>query len=75
MLEYFTPETYDLEDNDHNKEVRDITARMPNTPDEREFKTDEIVNKIEGMKDKKTPCEDGITEEIYNPILKMFPKT
>ena len=31
MLEYFTPEDNELEDNDHHKQVRDITAGPPNT--------------------------------------------
>ena len=31
ILEYFTPEDNELEDNDHHKQVREITARPPNT--------------------------------------------
>jgi len=36
ILEYFTPEDNDLEFNDHHKQVRDITARLPNPPDDRD---------------------------------------
>ena len=42
MLEYFTPEDNDIEDNDHHKQVRNITALQPNTPDDREFTREEI---------------------------------
>ena len=55
MLEYFTPEDNDLEDNDHHKHVRDITARLPNTPDDREFTREETGNVIEGMNNNKYP--------------------
>jgi len=42
MLEYFPPEYNDLEDNNHHKQVRDLTARMPNIPDDRYFTREEI---------------------------------
>ena len=38
MLEYFTPEDNELEDNNYHKKVRDKTTRPPNTPDDCEFK-------------------------------------
>jgi hypothetical protein len=37
MLEYFTPEDNEQEDNNHHKQMRDMTARPPSTPDDREF--------------------------------------
>jgi hypothetical protein len=49
MLEYFTPEDNELEDNDYHKQVRDKTTRPPNTPDDCEFTIDEIRRVIEGM--------------------------
>jgi tRNA(Ile)-lysidine synthase TilS/MesJ len=49
MLEYFTPEDNELEDNNHHKQVRDITARPPNTPDDRKFTREEIRKVVEGM--------------------------
>jgi len=38
---------------------------MPNTPNERILKTEEIGNVIEGMNKKKAKGEDGITAEIH----------
>jgi len=36
MLEYFTPEDNDL-DNNHHKRIRELTDKQPNTPDDHEF--------------------------------------
>jgi len=73
MLEYFTPEDYELEDNNCNKQVRDKTTRPPNTPDDCEFTIDEIRRVIEGMDNKKAPGEDGITAEIFKQTFKILP--
>jgi hypothetical protein len=42
MLEHFTPEDNELEDNNYHKQVRAITTRPINTPDDSEFKREEI---------------------------------
>ena len=65
MLEYFTPEDNELEDNNYHKQVTDKTTRPPNTPDDCEFTIDEIRRVIEYMDNKKAPGEDGITAEIF----------
>jgi len=65
MLEYFTPEHNELEDNNYHKQVRDKTTRPPNTPDDCEFTVEEIRRVIEGMDNKKAPGEDGIPAEIF----------
>jgi len=75
MQEYLTPEDNELEDNDHHKQVRDITARPPNTPDDREFTREEIIKVIEGMNNKKAPGEEDIKTEIYKLTFKIFPKS
>jgi hypothetical protein len=74
MLEYFTPEDNELEDNNHHKHVRELTVQQPNTSDDREFTREEIRSVIEGMNNKKTPWKDGITAEIYKVTSKLFPK-
>jgi len=75
MLEYFTPEDNELEDNNYHKQVREKTTRPPNTPDDCEFTIDEIRRVIEGMDNKKAPGEDGITAEIFKQTFKILPKS
>jgi hypothetical protein len=75
MLLYFTPEDNEQEDNSHHKQIRDVTARPPNTPDDREFTREEIRKVIEGMNNKKAPGEDGITAEIYKLTFNLFTKS
>jgi hypothetical protein len=65
VLEHFTPEDKELQDNKYHKQVRAITTRPINTPDDNEFTSQEIRKVIEGMDNKKAPGEDGIMAEIY----------
>ena len=64
MLEYFTPEDNDLDDNNHHKHVRELTDKQPNTPDDGEFTREEIARMIEGMNNKKG--ENQIVERILH---------
>jgi len=75
MLEYFTPEDNDLDDNNLHKYITELTDEQPNTPDGREFTREEIGRVIEGMNNKKAPGEYGITVEIYKLTFKIFPKS
>jgi len=75
MLEYFTSEDNELEDNNYHKQVRDKTTRPTNTPDDSEFTIEEIRRVIEGMDNKKAPGEDGITAEIFKQTFKILPKS
>ena len=75
MLHYFTPEDNALEDNDHHKNVTAHTEQPHNTPDDREFTTDEIRKVIEAMDNRKAPGKDGVTGEIYKQTLNIFPKS
>jgi hypothetical protein len=74
MLEHFTPEDNEQEDNNYHKQIRDMTARPPNTQDDREFTREEIRKVIEGMNKKKALGEDGITAEIYKLTFNLFPE-
>jgi hypothetical protein len=71
MLEHFTPDNNELEDNDDHKQITAQTE-PPNTPDDRDFTIDEIRDIIEGMDGSK---EDGITGEIYKHTFNIFPKS
>ena len=75
MLEYFTPEDNDLDDNNHQNHIRKLTDEQPNKPDGREFTREEIGRVIEGMNNKKAPGKDGKTAEIYKQSYKIFPKS
>jgi hypothetical protein len=75
MLEHFTLEDNELEDNNYHTQVRAITTRPINTPDDSEFTREEIRRVTEGMDNKKAPGEDGITAEIYKQTFKIFPKS
>ena len=74
MLEYFTPEDNDLDDNNYHKHFRELTDIQPNTPDDREFTREEIGRVTEEMSNKKAPGENGITAEIYKLTFKIFKK-
>jgi hypothetical protein len=41
--------------------------------DDQEFITEEIMNAIESMDNKKAPGEDGITGKIYKQTFKFSP--
>jgi hypothetical protein len=75
MLEYFTPQDNELEDNNHHKKVRDKTTRPPNTPDDFKIIIEKIRRVIEGMDNKKATGEDGIAAEIYKQTFKILLKT
>jgi thiamine pyrophosphate-dependent acetolactate synthase large subunit-like protein len=59
MLDYFTPEDNERDDNDYHKKVRAQAQQPTTTADDREFTIEEIRYAIESM-DKKAPGEDGI---------------
>jgi hypothetical protein len=48
MLEYFTAEDNEVEDNNHHNQVRDITRPL-NTPDDREFTRDQKSDRRHGQ--------------------------
>ena len=75
MLEYFTPEENDLDNNNHHKLIRELRDKQPNTPDDRDFTREEIGTVIEGMNNTKAPEKDGIMAEIYKVTFKIFPKS
>jgi hypothetical protein len=54
-MEYFTPEDNELEDNNHHKQVTELTDQQPNTPDDREFTREEIKRVTQRMNNKKAP--------------------
>jgi hypothetical protein len=65
MLEYFTPEDNEYDDNDYHKQVGEQSPETINSPDDRKVTIEEIRNDVESMDNKKAPGGDGITDKIY----------
>jgi hypothetical protein len=74
MLESFTLEDNEWDDNDYHKQVRAQSQQPVNMADDKEFTIEEIRNAVESMDNKKAPGEGGITGDIYNHTFKIFPK-
>jgi len=75
MLEYFTPEDNDLDNDIHHKYIKEITDKQPNTTDDSEFTREEIGSVIEGMSIEKASGKDGKKAEIYKLTFKIFPRS
>jgi len=74
MLDYFTPEDKERDDNDYHKQVRAQAQQPTTTAEDSEFTIEEIRYAVESMDNKKAPGEDGITGDIYNHTFKILPK-
>jgi hypothetical protein len=74
MLDHFTLEDKEYDDNVYHKHVRAQTQQQANTADDREFTIEEIRNAVKSVDDKKAPGEGGITGEIYKQTFKIFKK-
>jgi hypothetical protein len=74
MLDHFTPEDNEYDDNDYHKHVRAETQQSANTADDREFTIEEIRKAVKSMDNKRATGEGGITGEIYKRTFEIFPK-
>jgi len=63
------------DDTYYHKNVRKQTEQPIHTPDDTEFKREEVRQVIEGLKLKKAPGPNGITNQIVKLIFKAIPKT
>ena len=72
MLEHFTPEDDNKDDDDHRR-ARAQSQLPIGTDDDKEFTVLEIRNPIESLGNKKAPGEDGIKGEIYKSSFENFP--
>jgi hypothetical protein len=75
VLDYFTPEENERDENDYHKQVRAQTQQTTTTADDREFTIEEIKYAVESMDNKKAQGEDAITGDIYNHKFKILPKS
>jgi hypothetical protein len=74
MLEYFTPEDNEYDDNEYHKQVRAQSQEPVNTADDKEFTLEEIRNAVDSLDNKQAPGEDGTTGEIYKLTFDTFSK-
>ena len=63
MLEHFTPEDDNKDDDDVHRRIRAQTQLPIGTDDDKEFAVLEIRNAIESLRNKKVPGEDVIRGE------------
>ena len=75
ILNQLTPDDIPQEDASHHITVREQAERPINTPNDKEFTMEEVGQVIEGLKKKKAPGINGITNEIAKLTFKAIPKT
>jgi hypothetical protein len=73
-LEDFTPEDKEEEDNDYHRIARSRVRESVNITDDKCFTVEETRRVITIMDNKKAPCIDGITVEVYKSVFKIFPE-
>jgi hypothetical protein len=59
---------------DYHITVRKQTEQPLTTPNDKQFTQEEVGQVIEGLKQKKAPGPNGITNEITKLIFKTIPK-
>ena len=74
MMDNFTPEDKERDDNEYHKMFRSQILQSPDTHDDRKFTIDEIRKAVESMNNRKAPGEDGITGHILYQAYKTLPK-
>jgi len=74
MLEHFTPEDKEEEDNDYHKIARSRAREPVDTADDKCFTVEETRRVITSMDNKKAPGIDGITGEVYKSVFEIFPE-
>ena len=74
MLEHFTPEDKEEEDNDYHKIARSRAREPVDTADDKCFTVEETRRVITSMDNKKAPGIDGITGEVYKSVFEILPE-
>jgi hypothetical protein len=73
-LEDFTPEDKEEEGNDYHRIARSRVRGSVNTTDGKCFTVEETRPVITSMDNKKAPCIDGITGEVYKSVFENSPE-
>jgi hypothetical protein len=75
LLDQLNPEDNPQDDTDHYKEVKRQVEQPINIPNDKEFTQEEVKRVIVGLKEKKAPGPNGITNEVVKLIFKTIPNT
>jgi hypothetical protein len=74
ILEHFTPDDKEEEDNEYHKIARLRARELVDTTDDKCFTVEETRSLITSMDNKKAPGTDGITVEEYKSVFEIFPE-
>jgi hypothetical protein len=74
MIQKFSTEHNQEDDNDNHRQTRNLISKPMDTDDDVEFTELEFTNVIQYMINKKAPVEDGITNEVWKGVTKILPK-
>jgi hypothetical protein len=75
ILHQLTPDDNTQDDTHHHVTVTKQTQQRLTTPNDKEFTQEEVGQMIEGLKQKKAPGPNEITNKITKLIFKAIPKT
>ena len=74
ILQNFTPEDNEADDNESHKQIRALTQEAIDTADDKEFTVPEVKNAVASMGNKKAPWEDGIPSEVFKSLVETLPR-
>jgi hypothetical protein len=73
MIQKFTPEDYQEDDNDNHRQTWYLIGKPMDTEDDVEFTEQEVANVIEDMSKKEATWEDGIPNVAWKWVMKILP--
>jgi hypothetical protein len=74
-MEQMFPDDNPQDDTHHHNKIRKQTEQPLNTLNDKEFTQEDVGQVIVGLKQKKAPGPNGITNEVVKLIFKVIPKT
>jgi hypothetical protein len=74
MIQKFAPEDNQEDDNENNRQIRNLISKPMDTEEDVEFTEQEVSNVIKDMSNKKAPGEDGLPNEVWKGVMKILPK-
>ena len=74
MIQKFTPEGNEDNDNATHKDIGAATKETFDRTDDKMLSVQEIKNVVARMRGKKAPGEDGIPSDVYNGPVEILPR-